>query len=63
MQIKRFEFLRNQFSSYEMKFSEDGNTVEIVNPFGNENVRVEYVPEDGLYSLHRILCIPTLPYV
>lgn len=40
MQIERFDFLRKQFSSYEMKFSEDGSTVEIVNPFGNENVRV-----------------------
>lgn len=46
MQIERFDFLRKEFSSYEMKFSEDGSTVEIVNPFGNENVRVAYVPED-----------------
>ena len=29
-----------------MNFSEDGSTVEIVNPFGNENIKVEYVTED-----------------
>lgn len=46
MKIERFDFLKKQFSSYEMKFSEDGSTAEIVNPFGNENVRVEYIPED-----------------
>ena len=46
MQTDRFDFLRKQFSSFEIKLSEDCNTVEIVNPFGNENVKVEYVPED-----------------
>lgn len=48
MKIERFDFLKKQLSSYEMNFSEDGSTVEIVNPFGNENIRVEYeeyVPE------------------
>ena len=46
MQIERFDFLRKEFSSYEMKFSEDGSSVEIINPFCNENVKVEYIPED-----------------
>jgi len=46
MQIERFDFLRKEFSSYEMKFSEGGSSVEIINPFCNENVKVEYIPED-----------------
>jgi hypothetical protein len=46
MQTGKFDFLKKQFSSYEMNFSKDDNMVEIVNPFGNENVRVEYVTED-----------------
>lgn len=46
MKTERFDFLRKEFPSYKIKFSEDGSMVEIVNPFGNENVRIEYVPED-----------------
>ena len=29
-----------------MEFSKDGDLVEIINPFGCENIRVEYIPDD-----------------
>ena len=29
-----------------MKFSKDGDFVEIINPFGCENIMVEYIPDD-----------------
>ena len=34
------------FSEYAARFSEDESVLEIVNPFGNENIKIEYVPED-----------------
>ena len=42
----RFNLLANQFSAYRMTFSKDGALVEIINPFGGENIRVEYLPDD-----------------
>lgn len=46
MKTDRFDFLTKHFSSYEIKFSKDGSLVEIINPFYNENVKVEYIPDD-----------------
>lgn len=34
------------FSNHMTHFSKDKNLLEIVNPFGNENIKIEYVPED-----------------
>ena len=46
MNNDRFNLLANQFSAYRMTFSKDGALVEIINPFGGENIRVEYFPDD-----------------
>ena len=46
MDTDRFDFLRNQYSAYEIKSSQDGNALKIVNPFGGESIIVEYVPDD-----------------
>ena len=46
MKKDRFDLLTKQFSAYEMEFSKDGDLVEIINPFGCENIRVEYIPDD-----------------
>lgn len=34
------------FSAYAVRFSEDESILEIINPFDNENIKIEYVPED-----------------
>lgn len=34
------------FSDHVTRFSEDRTFLEIVNPFGGENIKIEYVPED-----------------
>lgn len=34
------------FSNHVTCFSEDRTFLEIVNPFGSENIKIEYVPED-----------------
>lgn len=39
-------FLTNYFSSYEMIYSESKDSVEIVNPFGKDNIIVDYDPAD-----------------
>lgn len=46
MKTDRFDFLVQQFSAYEMEFSQDGDWAEIINPFCCENIRVEYIPDD-----------------
>ncbi len=48
MEICKFHFLIEHFSGYEIKHSIERNRdlVEIINPFYNENIRVEYIPED-----------------
>ncbi len=42
----RLAFIATHFSDYKVHFSEDKNLLEISNPFYNENIRIEYVPED-----------------
>ena len=46
METERFDLLTKHFSAYEMKFSKNGNLLEIINPFCLENIRVEYIPTD-----------------
>lgn len=48
METSRFYFLKKHFSAYEINFSKerDRDLVEIINPFYDENIRVEYIPED-----------------
>ena len=41
-----FDFLIHHFSSYQIEFSKNGTLAEIINPFGIDNIRVEYVPDD-----------------
>ena len=38
--------IASQFSDYVTYLSEDKNFLEILNPFGNENIKLEYVSED-----------------
>ena len=42
----KLNFLKEHFSSYEVKLSEDGKSAAIINPFGKENIEVRHVPED-----------------
>ena len=35
-----------RFSDHVTRFSEGNTVLEIINPFGNENIKVEYVPDD-----------------
>ena len=42
----RLEFIAANFSNYKVCFSEDKNLLEIFNPYGNENIKVEYVYDD-----------------
>ena len=48
METNRFSFLSKHFPAYEIKFSRERNRdlAEIINPFYDENIRVEYIPED-----------------
>ena len=48
METNRFSFLSKHFPAYEIKFSRERNRdlAEIMNPFYDENIRVEYIPED-----------------
>ena len=41
-------FLSKHFAAYDIKFSKERNRdlAEIINPFYDENIRVEYIPED-----------------
>ena len=41
-----YTFLTNRFSSYKIVYSESKDCVEIVNPFGKENIIVAYDPAD-----------------
>ena len=36
------------FSDHVTRFSENKSVLEILNPLGNENIKIEYVPEDEL---------------
>ena len=38
--------IASQFSDYATHLFDDKNSLEIRNPFGNENIKLEYVPED-----------------
>ena len=38
--------IASQFSDYATHLFDDKNYLEIRNPFGNENIKLEYVPED-----------------
>ena len=40
------ELIATHFSDYDVQFSKDKNLLEILNPCGNENIRVEYVSDD-----------------
>ena len=40
------ETLLKNFSSYEIKFSDNEKFAEIINPFYLENIKVEYLPEE-----------------
>lgn len=46
MAEKKLDFIARQFSADQIRFSADGNLVEILNPFGNANISVEYIPDD-----------------
>ena len=46
MKNDKLSFLLKYFSSYEIRFTEDGDFAEIINPFYTENVKVEYIADD-----------------
>ena len=46
MSKNNYTFLTNHFSSYEIIYLESTDSVEIVNPFGKDNIIVDYDPAD-----------------
>ena len=46
MSKNNYTFLTNHFSSYEIIYLESKDSVEIVNPFGKDNIIVNYDPAD-----------------
>ena len=46
MSKNNYTFLTNHFSSYEIIYLESKDSVEIVNPFGKDNIIVYYYPAD-----------------
>ena len=46
MSKNNYTFLTNHFSSYEIIYLESKDSVEIVNPFGKDNIIVDYDPAD-----------------
>ena len=46
MSKNNYAFLINHFSSHEIIYSESKDSVEIVNPFGKDNIIVDYDPAD-----------------
>ena len=42
----RLEFIAKRFSNHHISLSKDNNLLEIFNPYGGENITVEYVPDD-----------------
>ena len=46
MSKNNYAFLTNHFSSYEIIYLESKDSVEIVNPFGKDNIIVDYDPAD-----------------
>ena len=46
MSKNNYAFLINHFSSYEIIYLESKDSVEIVNPFGKDNIIVDYDPAD-----------------
>lgn len=50
----RLEFIAKSFSDYNICLSKDKKILEIYNPNGEDNIRVEYVPNDEWN--HYIVC-------